>query len=581
MIKYKKNMVQSKHPKALPYLFFSEMWERFGYYLMIGIFTFYLKDTVDGFGMSEADASDLYGTFIAFVFLTPFVGGLLADRVLGYRKSITIGGIMMGIGYCLMAVHDLTTLYIAMLLVIIGNGFFKPNISTLLGNLYNTPEFKSKKDAGYNIFYMGINIGAFVCNFFGAALYNMLGWGAAFIAAGIGMFIGIIIFWVGTKHFKHADVIKPTQDGDMSLIKILSIILLPSVVFGLIGYYYNGVTDSITNPYGNLVGSDTTDAFLFGCIPIIFFYGRLLYKSPKEEKRPIAAMLAIFAVVIAFWAVFKQNGSTLNTWADRYTDREIPTSMVPVMEKLSLVQDIKYEKDTIPVTDNQFRVSDKTKTEITYPIYFKNMKTEDLPQDGESVKLFNPSLFQSVNPFWVIALTPLVLAFFAFLRRKGKEPSTPSKIAFGLLISALSCLVMYAAVHACQNGQIKSSAWWFISSYMVITIGELFLSPMGLSMVSKLSPPRLTALMMGGWFLATSIGNKLSGVLSSLWDGYDQKANFFVVNSILLGSASLILLFMLKWLNRIFKEHTEKELTSDAQNNEFQDDNQIIDQGIL
>lgn len=574
-------MVQSKHPKALPYLFFSEMWERFGYYLMIGIFTFYLKDTVDGFGMSEADASDLYGTFIAFVFLTPFVGGLLADRVLGYRKSITIGGIMMGIGYCLMAVHDLTTLYIAMLLVIIGNGFFKPNISTLLGNLYNTPEFKSKKDAGYNIFYMGINIGAFVCNFFGAALYNMLGWGAAFIAAGIGMFIGIIIFWVGTKHFKHADVIKPTQDGDMSLIKILSIILLPSVVFGLIGYYYNGVTDSITNPFGNLVGSDTTDAFLFGCIPIIFFYGRLLYKSPKEEKRPIAAMLAIFAVVIAFWAVFKQNGSTLNTWADRYTDREIPTSMVPVMEKLSLVQDIKYEKDTIPVTDNQFRVSDKTKTEITYPTYFKNMKTEDLPQDGESVKLFNPSLFQSVNPFWVIALTPLVLAFFAFLRRKGKEPSTPSKIAFGLLISALSCLVMYAAVHACQNGQIKSSAWWFISSYMVITIGELFLSPMGLSMVSKLSPPRLTALMMGGWFLATSIGNKLSGVLSSLWDGYDQKANFFVVNSILLGSASLILLFMLKWLNSIFKEHTEKELTSDAQNNEFQDDNQIIDQGIL
>ena len=130
----------NKHPKALPYLFFSEMWERFGYYLMIGIFTFYLKDTVDGFSMSEAEASDLYGTFIAFVFLTPFVGGLLADRVLGYRNSITIGGILMGIGYCLMSVHDITTLYIAMLLVIVGNGFFKPNISTLLGNIYNDDE---------------------------------------------------------------------------------------------------------------------------------------------------------------------------------------------------------------------------------------------------------------------------------------------------------------------------------------------------------------------------------------------------------------------------------------------------------
>lgn len=547
-------MKQTNHPKALPYLFFSEMWERFGYYLMIGIFTLYLKDTVDGFGMTEAEASDLYGTFIAFVFLTPFVGGLLADRVLGYRKSITIGGILMGIGYCLMSFHNETVLYISMLLVIIGNGFFKPNISTLLGNLYNTPDYKEKKDAGYNIFYMGINIGAFICNFFGAALYNMMGWGAAFIAAGIGMFIGITIFWIGTKHFKHVDVIKPTQEGDMSLGKIFGLILLPSVLFGVIGYFLNGVT-SPENPTGNFIGSDTTDAFLLGCIPIIFFYGRLLYKSPKEEKKPIAAMLAIFSVVICFWAVFKQNGSTLNTWADRYTDREIPQSMTTVMGKLQLVDEIRYEKDSFVVMDNQFRVADKTKMEHTYPPYFKNIKKEKLPEEGKSVLLFNTNLFQSVNPFWVIALTPLVLAFFGFLRRKGKEPSTPAKIAFGLVISALSCLVMYAAVFASENGGIKSSAWWFISSYAVITIGELFLSPMGLSLVSKLSPPRLTALMMGGWFLATSIGNKLSGVLSSLWDGYEHKSNFFAVNFCLLMGAAILFFAMLKWLNGIFKAY--------------------------
>ena len=141
-------MAERIHPKGLPFLFFAEMWERFGYYLMIGIFTLYLKDTVDGFSMTEAEASDLYGTFIAFVFLTPFVGGLLADRVLGYRKSITIGGLMMGAGYCLMSIHNLPMLYISMLLVILGNGFFKPNISTLLGNLYNEPKYKAKKDAG-------------------------------------------------------------------------------------------------------------------------------------------------------------------------------------------------------------------------------------------------------------------------------------------------------------------------------------------------------------------------------------------------------------------------------------------------
>lgn len=534
-----------KHPKALPYLFFSEMWERFGYYLMIGIFTLYLKDVEAGFSMTEAEASDLYGTFIAFVFLTPFIGGLLADRVLGYRRSITIGGILMGVGYCLMSVHDIGALYLAMFLVILGNGFFKPNISTLLGNLYNDKEFKARKDEGYNIFYMGINIGAFVCNFFGAALYNMMGWGAAFIAAGIGMFIGVIIFWFGTKHFIHADVIKPKTDNDMSLLRIFGIILLPSIGFGLIGFF-------LPEP---LVGSRSTDAFLFGCIPVVFFYARLLMKSPENERKPIAAMLAIFAVVIAFWAVFKQNGSTLNTWADRYTDREIPSAMLPTMSSLKLVDTIPYRKDSVVVMDNQFRIKDKSLKEYSYPSYFKNLPDEAKPAEGEAVYAFNTNLFQSVNPFWVVALTPLVLAFFAFLKRRGKEPSTPAKIAFGLVISALSCLVMVGAVYASENGGIKSSAWWFISSYAVITIGELFLSPMGLSLVSKLSPPRLTALMMGGWFLATSIGNKLSGVLSSLWDGYEEKTNFFYVNFVLLGAAAILMFMMLRWLNGIFKEY--------------------------
>jgi POT family proton-dependent oligopeptide transporter len=266
--------------------------------------------------------------------------------------------------------------------------------------------------------------------------------------------------------------------------------------------------------------------------------------------------LAIFGVVIAFWAVFKQNGSTLNTWADRYTDREIPSAMLPAMKTFYLVDTIPaYAKDSVVEMDHQFRSIDKTKLVYDFPSYYKNLQEEDRPEPGNSVYAFNANLFQSVNPFWVVALTPLVLAFFGFLRRRGKEPSTPAKIAFGLVISALSCFVMVGAVYAADNGAIKSSAWWFISSYAVITIGELFLSPMGLSMVSKLSPPRLTALMMGGWFLATSIGNKLSGVLSSLWDGYDDKANFFYVNFILLGCAAVLMFAMLKWLNKIFKEH--------------------------
>ncbi|HRB55669.1 MAG TPA: hypothetical protein PLR36_04790 [Ferruginibacter sp.] len=158
-----------------------------------------------------------------------------------------------------------------------------------------------------------------------------------------------------------------------------------------------------------------------------------------------------------------------------------------------------------------------------------------------------------LKPFWVIALTPLIVAFFTWLRNRNKEPSTPTKIAFGLLISALSVLVMVAAVKAGNNGAEKVSVWWLIGSYGVVTIGELFLSPMGLSLVSKLSPVRITSLMMGGWFLSTSIGNKLSGILASQWDNYENKANYFWLNFILLSAAALFLFLLLKWLNKIMK----------------------------
>jgi POT family proton-dependent oligopeptide transporter len=541
-----------KHPKGLPYLFFTEMWERFGYYLMIGIFTLYLKDAKDGFGLTEAESADLYGTFIAFVFLTPFLGGLLADRIIGYRRSITIGGLLMGAGYCLMSVHTLTMLYTSMILVIVGNGFFKPNISTLLGNIYSDPQYKDRKDEGYSIFYMGINIGAFICNFFGAALYNLIGWGAAFMAAGIGMFIGIIIFWIGTKHYKHADVLKPTQPEDMSLGRIVLLILVPAIVAGIIGWMIPG----------NIVGSDSTDAFLFGCIPIVYFYYNVWRTANATDKKPIGAMLAIFAVVIAFWAVFKQNGSTLSTWADRYTDREIPAAIQPAFSKLELASKITLKQDSFPKYDGQFRVTKvdgMVVKEYTNHPYLKNLPKDKWPQEGGTVYVFATNLFQSVNPGWVVILTPLVVAFFAFLRRKKREPTTPEKIAWGLVISALSTLVMVGAVAAAENGAIKASPMWFVGTFLVITIGELFLSPMGLSLVSKMSPPRLTALMMGGWFLSTSIGNKLSGALATMWDQYDQKENFFYVDFLFLAVAALITFAMLKWLNRVFKEYGAKK----------------------
>lgn len=538
---------ERKHPRALPFLFLSEMWERFGYYLMIGIFTLYLKDVKTGFAMTEAEASDLYGTFIALVFLTPFLGGLLADRYFGYRRSIIAGGLLMGAGYCLMSVHDLTTLYISMTLVIIGNGFFKPNISTLLGNVYSTPSFEKRKDEGYNIFYMGINIGAFVCNFLGAAIYNLLGWGYAFIAAGIGMFIGVVIFVIGTKHYQSADRKKDVREGDMSFSKIVMLILVPSIVAGIIGWFIPG----------SIFGSDSTDAFIFACIPVIYFYTTLYVKASKDEKRPIAALLSIFAVVILFWAVFKQNGSALNTWADRYTHREVSGTTGKIFEALQLSQTVGYVKDSVAKYDEAFRLqkeNGKIIKEFGYHPYFKNLPTDRLPEEGGKIELWSTNLSQSINPFWVIVLTPLILALFSWLKRRNAEPTTATKIAYGLFISGLSVLLMIAAVYASMNGTNKASIWWLISSYGVITIGELFLSPMGLSLVSKLSPARITALMMGGWFVATAIGNKLSGVLATMWDNYENKANYFWLNFALLMFATGIMVLMLKWLNRIMKE---------------------------
>ncbi|MNK18541.1 Dipeptide and tripeptide permease A [compost metagenome] len=547
-------MKQRKHPKALPYLFLSEMWERFGYYLMIGIFTLYLKDANQGFEMSEAESASLYGTFIALVFFTPFIGGLLADRVLGYRLPIVIGGILMGIGYCMMGVHSFAMLYSGMILVIAGNGLFKPNISTLLGNLYNNDDYRDQKDEGYNIFYMGINVGAFVCNIVSAFLINKYGYSVAFVGAGIGMFIGVIVFLSGNKYYTEGDVKKITVPGEKPWWVDLMIVVVPAVLFAVIGYFINGVP-SPTNEHSYLVKDDVTDAFLFACIPVIFFFGYVLFTSPKNERRVVSAILVVCLAVIPFWAIFKQNGTVLNTWANNYTDRGVPAGISSGLKDMYLADAVKYEKSAEPqqVTDKHFRKIEGQK-EIQYPAYFKNYGKVDKLEEGDEVVVFNTNIFQSVNPFWVIILTPLIVGIFRFLRLRKMEPSIPIKMTLGLLITGLSCLVMVAAANASMNGEIKSSYWWFFGAYGVITIGELCLSPIGLSMVSKLSPARLTALLMGAWFISTSIGNKLSGVLASLWDEYDDKSSFFMLNFYLMMGATLILIVLLPWLLKVFRE---------------------------
>lgn len=447
---------------------------------------------------------------------------------------------------------DLPMFYTSLALIIIGNGFFKPTISTLLGNLYSEEPYKANKDSGYNIFYMGINIGAFICNIIAAFMRNKFGWGEAFITAGVGMLLGLVIFSLGMKHYRHAAIMKPSEEGDTKLSEILLKVFIPAIIAGLIGWFIPG----------NLIGSDSTDAFIFATIPVIFFYLSLYFKAKPEEKPSIGALLSIFLVSMFFWAVFKQNGTALTRWANYYTDRSVSPSLEKPLESIYMVEGLSYETKEVPVYDDQFRAQkDENKTTIKEQgkdVYFKNIAPEKKAElesaENSQVFLYNTELFQSINPFWVIVLTPIIVGIWMLLRNRGKEPSTPSKIVIGLFISALSCLVMVLAVQAGENGAVKVSPWWLVASYGVITIGELCLSPMGLSFVSKLSPVRFTALMMGGFFLANSVGNKLSGILASTWYDYENKTNYFLVNFGLLIFATLLGLSMLKRLNKIMKE---------------------------
>lgn len=564
--------VKTGHPKGLWYLFGTEMWERFGYYLMLGIFSLYMIDGWNngGMGFDAAKKSDIYGTYLGLVYLTPFIGGLLADRVLGYRKSIVMGGLMMSAGYFLLSIHSETTFYVALLFIILGNGFFKPNISTLVGNLYSGDDMKDKKDAGYNIFYMGINIGAFICNFVAAYMRINYGWGHAFAAAGVGMLVGVVIFLIGTKHIKHVDVVKPVQEGDMSTGKILGLTVLPMFIFGIIGYMIPG----------NFLGSDTNDAFIIGCLPVIGFFVYLAFTAEAKESRAIKALLAVFTCVILFFAIFHQNGDALTVWAEDHTDRNMPASVSNVADKVGMAQ-VVVNNDIVSADQATFdaKIAEMRAKEESMPAvsaeelkakaaysnevgqleksrkYFATLPGDQIPAKGENLKLYSTELYQSINPFWVVVLTPLVVGVFGFMRRKKKEPSTPTKIFIGLVITALSALVMVGAVFATNDMTMKASSWWLIASYGVITVGELCLSPMGLSLVSKLSPPRITALMMGGFFLAISVGNKLSGMLSSLWEEMPEKQNFFYLNFGLVLGAAIVLLLMLKWLNNVMREN--------------------------
>ncbi len=541
-----------RHPKGLYVLFFTEMWERFGYYLMVGILLLYLTDTTTGGkGFSVKTAADIVGSFIAFVYVTPFIGGLIADRYLGYLKSIYLGGTLMAAGYFGLAIPGDTALFVSLLLICVGNGFFKPNISTILGVIYNKEELKPYKDSAYNIFYMGINIGALVCNFVAAYLRNKYGWGYAFSAAGVGLVIGLIWLSTGLKHVKFADVKKPMEKEDMPMIKIFLYVFLPAIIFALIGWF-------VPN---NLFGSDSNDAFIFACVPIISFYVSLWVKSSGTDKKSIGALLFIFAISIIFWTIYNQNATGLTVWAETYTDRQITPSLENLAGEIDMLQSVNTTPREVPKYDEYLRpVYDENGQQIMIEgpdPYFNNLPKNKWPKDGEDLKLANAELFQSINPFFIIFFTPILVGLFTWLAKRKKEPTTASKFGLALFISGLSSLIMVFAIMSVPSIYThKAAAYWLFLTYGVFTISELFLSPIGLSLVSKLAPARTTALMMGGWFLSTALGGKAAGIMASFWDSFTEKSVFFWILVIAAFLGGVLIFSRIKSLNAIVREKT-------------------------
>ncbi|NLT49288.1 MAG: peptide MFS transporter [Ignavibacteria bacterium] len=491
------------HPKGLKILFFTEMWERFGFYTMLAVFVYYLQEN---FKWDEATATNVYGIFLAGVYFTPVFGGWLADNILGYGKTITIGAIIMCAGYALMATptSESLFLYFALAIVALGNGLFKANISVLVGNLYGHAE-KSLKDAGFNIFYMGINVGAFfapfaasgikdyVMNNFGLSLAN--GYNAAFGIASAGMIISVLVFLIFRKYYISAD-----YQSKNTVNKEKDIVL-----------------------------------------------------TPKQEKDRILALITIFGIVIFFWMAFHQNGAALSLFARDFTHQNVNKLTFLLFDVVTLVSIIIVLLGIAGLFNKKKTAKDNFINLIFLAaglavIIFKYLSYSNQNQ-------ISPEEFQSFNPMFIVLLTPLLIKFFGFLNKKEKEPSSPAKIGIGMFLAGISFLIMMfvsfglPAVHS-LNGSASSitvSPFYLIGTYFMITIAELHLSPMGLSFVSKVAPPKLKGLMMGGWFGATAIGNYLSGFVGRFYQNWELW-QFFLLLVVFAFLGAVMIRFALKKL---------------------------------
>ena len=440
------------HPKGLFLLFSTEMWERFSYYGMRALLILTLvaatESTNPGFGLSNGDALLLYGYYTGLVYAATLFGGLIADNLLGQRKSIILGGTLMAIGqYTLFAAtpHSMSLFYVGLGFIIAGNGLFKPNISAIVGDLY--PQGDARRDGGFTIFYMGINLGSFIATLSVTYLGETYGWGYGFGLAGIGMVLGLIVFLTGQKYlFGYAEPANPALLKEKVFAGInkewlIYLATIPALVVMWQLVQYNPVVHS------TLLGM----SFIV-LVGIIWF---ITNQFNKEERDRMIVLIILTMSTVVFWALFEQSASSMTLYADRVLDRTV----------------FGYE-----ATAGQFG---------------------------------------SLNAFFIITLAPLFAWLWIALAKRKLEPSTPVKFALGIIQAGLGFgALVYGATHPNEAGYV--AAWWLILAYALHTMGELCLSPVGLSAVTKLAVPKVVGVMMGSWFLATAYSELLATQLAKL-----------------------------------------------------------------
>ena len=451
-------------PRGLTTLFFTEFWERFSYYGMRALLILFMTATVadGGLGLDTATAAAIYGFYTSAVYFTGIPGGWIADRLLGQRKAVLYGGILIAMGHYSMAIDSRATFYTGLVLIVLGTGLLKPNISSIVGQLYSLDD--RRRDAGFSIFYMGINVGAFLSPLVCGYLGQEVGWHYGFGAAGVGMTLGLIQYALGGRRLGNAGMLreKPKDAGRLWAAVAAAVLAITATFYFLWDY-----RDFV---------------LLAGTIGV--FWWLLRQGKGSIEKKRIWSIIAFFVFALLFWAGFEQAGSSLNLFADRYT------------------------------VNSAFG------------------------------KAFPSSFFQSVNPLTIIVLAPV----FAWLwvRLGNREPSSPAKFMYGLVFLSLGFLVVAgAATVSVQGGESRVSPMWLLAVYVLHTIGELCLSPVGLSTVTKLAPERLVGSMMGVWFLASSLGNFVGGRIAGLFETLPLPQLFGAV-FITTGISAAVLLFLIK-----------------------------------